>query len=681
MSLTASAQQNVIDSLKRSIAAETVDSSRTKLKLQLVMELRYSGDTMYMPLVEEAIHECRDQNRQDLLVRAYMEKGIYHETRSNKDSARYYFELGKSISDDRGLLKESGYALFHLAGLARYSGEHRLAYDTYGQAMEVFKELEMAPQVATLTFSQAVILDNMGRFEESTTRFYDALHAYEDLEDDYGIGNCYNSLGLMVQRTSDYDRSMKLYRTALRYMSRAGIKSQICNILDNIGVIHRLQNNIDSAIHYSQLALTGRRDIGDDYGVGRGMINLAEDYRALKQYDKAADQLESSISIFERSQDPQSMSLALSRLSQILNLQGKGKDAIEYARKAVDLARKSGSLNEESSAQKNLSSIYESQGHHLLALEHFKIHDQLSDSILNAANLANLNELQTRYESVKKDQLILEQDLNLKTTEAALSEKTFFNRLIGITLIGVLLALALIIMNFRQRSKLNQEKLINLEQQKTVATMEAMIAGEERERSRIAKDLHDGLNGTLATVKMYLGGLPDEAPALNQSERFEKMKGILNDTTEEVRRISHDLMPQVLTREGLIAALETYCAHINSTDMLTVELLSTGLEERLGERFELTLYRVIQELMNNIIKHAHATEVTLQLFRLENKLQVTVEDDGVGFDPGKAALGLGLESIRSRVEMLDGHSEIDSRPGKGTTVHMEFELTNTSKRQ
>lgn len=673
--LLTSAQSDVVDSLKNALLKEGVDTNRIKIKINLALELRYAGDTTYMPLVDEIIHEADEASRPDLQVRGLLEKGEFHDIRGNWAEARGYYKEAESLCREHGLERELGYTLFYQAGVARYSGEHRSAYDLYQKALDIFMRLKMEPQVATLIFSQAVILDNMGKFDEASVRFYDALKKYEQLSNSYGIGNCYNSLGLLVQRTEDYPRSMELYHKGLHYMKLDGAKSQVCNILDNIGVVHRLQNNLDSAIYYRRWALDGRREMGDKYSEGRGLINLADDLIAMGKYESAATELRTAVAIFREASDPQSLSLALTRLSDIEFRLGRTQDALKYAQEAVNLAQESHSPNEESAAQKHLAFVYERLGMYENAFFHFKEHEALSDSILSAESIANLNELQTKYDAAQKDQKILQQNLEIQSAEAEIKEQNLLYRLVGSSLIGALIVIVLLVLNYRQRSRLNKEKLRNLEQQKTVATMQAMIAGEERERSRIAKDLHDGLNGTLATVKMYMNGLPESAPALNSSEKFLKMKNILDDTTDEVRRISHDLMPSILLRDGLVVALQSYVTNINQAGLLQVELLITGMESRLDNRFELTLYRVIQELMNNIIKHAQASEVTIQLFRTRTELMVTVEDDGVGFDPKNNKGGIGLDSIQSRVKMLSGKSEIDSRPGKGTTVHMEFTLT------
>jgi len=230
---------------------------------------------------------------------------------------------------------------------------------------------------------------------------------------------------------------------------------------------------------------------------------------------------------------------------------------------------------------------------------------------------------------------------------------------------------------FQQRKRLAEQTLLTVQESQRAAAMEAMIAGEERERSRIAKDLHDGLNGTLATVKMYLNGLVKDVPELSTSDRYEKAKEILEGTSVEVRRISHDLMPVVLMRDGLVDALRSYTSNINESGVLSMELVAVGMKERLNDSLELALYRIIQELINNVVKHANATKCIVQLSRADQFLEVTVEDDGDGLE-GDVDQGLGLRSIRSRVEMLHGDSEFKSEKGVGTSVYMRFSLNRTT---
>jgi len=203
-----------------------------------------------------------------------------------------------------------------------------------------------------------------------------------------------------------------------------------------------------------------------------------------------------------------------------------------------------------------------------------------------------------------------------------------------------------------------------------------MISGQEAERGRIARDLHDGLGGLFSTVKMYFSSLGHRQPEITDDDLYKKSVELIESAGNEVRKIAHNLMPEVLLKFGLISAVEELCKQINKGGVIKVSFQSYNMEERLASSTEIMLYRILQELLNNILKHAEATYVIVQFNRHEEKLNVIVEDNGRGFNAKSTSKGnsIGLETIKTRVNYLRGELNIDSKPGVGTTVMMEFLL-------
>lgn len=210
----------------------------------------------------------------------------------------------------------------------------------------------------------------------------------------------------------------------------------------------------------------------------------------------------------------------------------------------------------------------------------------------------------------------------------------------------------------------------------------AIIEAEEKERIRIARDLHDGVGQQLSAVKMNLSAF-EASMATDDSQRRDKMHalmGLVDDAVKEVRALSHNMMPNALLRSGLSTAVREFVNKIASTDTLKIDLQIVGLNERLESITETVLYRVMQECVSNIVKHADATHVGIQLIKHDRHLNMMIEDNGKGFDTSKAndMAGIGLKNIISRVHYLNGTVEFDSLPGKGTTVNIDvpvIELT------
>jgi signal transduction histidine kinase len=231
--------------------------------------------------------------------------------------------------------------------------------------------------------------------------------------------------------------------------------------------------------------------------------------------------------------------------------------------------------------------------------------------------------------------------------------------------------------NYRQKQKLQQLRINELETEKQLTATEAVLKGEEQERTRLAKDLHDGLGGLLSGVKFSLSNMKDNLIITPDNMAvFERSLDMIDASIRELRRVAHNMMPEMLTKFGLDEALKEYCNILNGTGLLKVNYQSLGMEARLDKSLEIIVYRIIQELLNNILKHASASEAFVQLVRETNRLNIVVEDNGKSFDTAilEENKGAGWMNIRSRVDYLKGQLDIHSEPGKGTLVNIEFNV-------
>jgi two-component system, NarL family, sensor kinase len=231
---------------------------------------------------------------------------------------------------------------------------------------------------------------------------------------------------------------------------------------------------------------------------------------------------------------------------------------------------------------------------------------------------------------------------------------------------------------YRQKQKLQQQRISELETEKQLTATEAVLKGEEQERARLAKDLHDGLGGMLSGIKYSFTNMKGNLIMTPENAlTFERSIDMLDSSIKEMRRVAHNMMPEALVKFGLDAALKDFCKDINQSGAVKVIYQSVGMEERqIEQTASIAVFRIVQELLNNIIKHASATQAIVQLNMLNQQLNVTVEDDGIGFDPAmlKTGKGMGWANIENRVEFLRGKLDVQSGEGKGTSVHIEMNL-------
>ena len=203
-----------------------------------------------------------------------------------------------------------------------------------------------------------------------------------------------------------------------------------------------------------------------------------------------------------------------------------------------------------------------------------------------------------------------------------------------------------------------------------------MIEGQESERLRIAQDLHDGLGGLLTTVKAHFNAIEREIANIKEMNIYEKTNQLIDEACVEVRRIAHDMVPYSLKMNGLQGVLADIRQTVLGKGIHCDVDIHNVKEEVLGEQKVVMIYRIIQEVVNNALKHSGASHMLIQLVGHENGLNVMIEDNGKGFDVNQLlqGKGLGLKSIESRVKYLEGNLNIDSTPNQGTTINIEIPL-------
>ena len=278
---------------------------------------------------------------------------------------------------------------------------------------------------------------------------------------------------------------------------------------------------------------------------------------------------------------------------------------------------------------------------------------------------------EAKYQSEKKD-------AQIKLQQSYIKQKNTLNYL----LIGGAGALFLISIlswiNFRSKQKLQQQRINELETEKKLAATEAVLKGEEQERTRLAKDLNDGLGGMLSGIKLSLNTMKGNLVMTPENaQAFERSMDMLDSSIKEMRRVAHNMMPEALVKFGLDTALKDVCTDINQSGALQVNYQSIGMQQvQINSVTASTIYRIVQELLNNTIKHAAAKNAIVQLSKTDGILSVTVEDDGKGFDTAilKQTRCIGWDNIQNRVEFLKAKMDVDSSPGKGTSVHIEINM-------
>ncbi|WP_295124038.1 sensor histidine kinase [uncultured Chitinophaga sp.] len=308
-----------------------------------------------------------------------------------------------------------------------------------------------------------------------------------------------------------------------------------------------------------------------------------------------------------------------------------------------------------------------------------KRYSDASDSFNNSRLKTEIHAMEIKFGQVESKKRIAV--LEAEKQKAALSARN--TRLTMWLLIAVTCSLIIAVFYFRNNKRLLAQKQINLQQelremdqQRQLATSHAMIEGEERERSRLARDLHDGLGGMLAGVKIKLSALKPEQP---EGERLHGVILQLDNSIRELRHIARNMMPESLLKFGLETALKDLCESMMAGGT-EIDFQAYNIEKDIPVSEQVTIYRIIQEALNNAIRHGHASSVLLQCSQNEHLFFITIEDNGRGFNMhiNDAGKGIGLENIRNRTLYLNGKLDITSAINEGTTINIELHVGNAS---
>lgn len=592
------------------------------------------------------------------------------------DSAAFFYRKGlhlaQQIRYQRGVALFTSYYVFVL----NQRGEYTKALHLVSQAAIIFKALKDEPNLLAAYNNIGNAYQNMGAFPEAVRYYLLAITLGEKHKNNKQLTKLYNNLASVFFNTGDYDKS-HLYATRALALSRA-LKdtARIAAALVNLGGALTRQKHIPEAIATYQEVIQLGRYLGDSTLVMDGLINTGSIYSDLNQHQKALRQYEQTMAITDTYDDQDYRLYAQLGFGQELLKTGQAAKADGVIASTIALAQRMQANDELRQTYQTAAEVKEALNQPAQALQYRKLYEALNDTLLGVSTRKQVHQLEIAFQTAEKDKALAEKQLLLTQKDLELASKAKWQA-IFLLAIGLLAALAFLFWyRYRQRNKLQAQQLQTLEKEKTVQVLEALMQGEEKERVRLSKDLHDGVGGLLSAVKMHFSAIRQNQEVLKQNPAYTHAIGLLDDAITDIRKTAHNLMPETLYRLGLKEALETFCKNISYSGTLQVSFYTNGDIGRFKPNFELSVYRIVQELVNNIIKHSKASEALVQLTQHDGTLAITVEDNGIGFNQQHVQQhGNGLISLQSRIRALNGNIAIDAASGQGTTAYIEFDVS------
>jgi two-component system, NarL family, sensor kinase len=517
----------------------------------------------------------------------------------------------------------------------------------------------------------AELLQQMGESAQAQAQLLKALQGSRDQADSTQQAEVCARLGLLFLAQKQWQEALKYLKQGLILSEKNKNEFQSAEILHLQGGAYLGLGQKETATQSYREALRKYESIGNELASAGVLTDLTKLLKDQETYSTALEYLQKALDIRERNQEVLGALDLRLEMARIYLLQKKPASALNSLGNAELLARESGSKSHLSDTYHLLADAHAQTGNFNLAYRFNTAHHQLKDEIFSEKQSQQINELNTRYRTRE-----LQQNLEKQSLQKRRAESRLLNYALGAILLVTGLLGLLFFQNYRARAqkRLQKQQMAILEKERESAELRSMISGEENERSRIARELHDGLGTLLATVKLQFGAVQNALPEVSQAKTYQKADALLDEACSEVRKISYNLMPAILQQYGLEYAIADLCNDVEKSGHLAVSFIPYGLEEALDEKTAAAAYRIVQELVKNVLRHADAKEIIVQVTRDEGQLNITVEDDGKGFQVAEklAAPGIGLQSIQSRVTLLNGQLDIQSEPGKGSTFSIDI---------
>jgi len=658
-----------IDSLKAILPSQTSEA-KVKTHNWLAWCLSKQGADSALFHAEEAIRISSQIGDEDLLFTSYLRKGVVFYRRGDYDNANHNYLQAKEIANRINDTRAKGRVATNLGSLALERGDYLNAKRSYLLAFQSLVEKDQIRNRAitamnlSMAYRNLRVLDSAFHFANYSLKKLDSLQLNEDQ------GKIREELGRLWVRRGDLSKAKDFFLNAIHYYQQGNANLSLANGYMELGNLYYRMKNWDSALHYDLLALNLKQVLNTTSNIVELTNNLALLYEVKLKPDSARHFYNLGEQLAKANSD--SLGLALIYFNKAVK--ASDEEAVVLYQNAFSIYERLGS--ESFLLQKTANLL----GNKLRKLNQYekafpydeearRLEDQAQKSEFRLIELEKDNEIQRTENQLQKAQL----------NQLRLEQKNTYTTAISAFIVVVLSGLWLLRYRVNQvQLAARDERIEALLQKQELSALSAMVEGQESERKRIAQDLHDRLGSMLAMVKLHFTTVNKSLAELQDQarERYEEANALLDQACDEVRKVAHDMVSGVLVDFGLVAALKKMAESITKSGELRVDVMAYGMTERIDRPFEITLYRIVQELTGNVLKHAKANELTVQLIKKDNNLNITVEDDGTGFELSslRGKEGMGLRNLEERVKSLNGDFSIDSSPGNGTHINMNIPL-------
>lgn len=588
-------------------------------------------------------------------------------TRAN----RYFDLLIESIPNEPGKWNKANAARV-VANYYTKNQDYVNALNYYELALGItanLKDCEMQQLSAQIITNYALIYHSNGDLTKAMEMYLEAERRLMLCPENHLLlSQLYSKMGDIYFKTLEYDKAVDYTQKSVDHARYTNDKKQQANANMHYGNILVYQDKTIEAEPYFELAekLALEAEAYElltniHYNMGFRASQADEFEKALMHYEKSADYAKKAGLTFDYYD-------ALYKIGLMYHYQGKHNVAADKLTTLLPIVQKAGFKLLERNIYDALSFVENERGNFKAAYDYLGKYIDLVYELYPEENRKQIEFLKARFQAEKQEQEIIKRDLEIK-------QKTTVITFVIIALALLLIISALIFISNHRKKQAAMMRIKALENEKQLVAATSALKGEETERTRLARDLHDGLGGLLTSMKLSLSTMGEKVFLDDNGRKmFANALDLLDMSVKELHQVANNMMPESLLNYGIKTAVENFVKNLKSKENCNLAFRFYGLESRFRPDFEMTVYRMVQELYNNALKHADATEISLQMVVDQNRLNLSYEDNGKGFnikaiDPKK---GLGLGNLMARVKAFGGDMDITSHPDKGTEVIIEF---------
>ncbi len=602
---------------------------------------------------------------------------------NRQDSALYYFrrayELSKHVNYVRGMV--NGLSL--RAGLLADQDKLTEAIALDSEAIAIAARANYRKGLAGVYNNIAIAYDRRGDDVTSIDYYLKAIAINQEVHDNYNLSTGYSNIAGVYNNLKEYEKGYAYSLEGILLGRQVGNMSAVESGYINLGSSLIRLKRPDTALVVLYDARRVARN-NNDYDIADQALNdICTIYQQRRQLPMLKASATEMLNFARSVNEQQGIFFGLEELYFFFLLSKDYHRAMVYCRQLIALAREEKVNKDLDDAYHDAATIELAQGH----LDDYFRYNDLKDSIdkllLSDKILKNTQELETRFSLHEKQTEIDDLQKQSRIQELVVRQQHTMNAVLGGIVAVIILVAFLYRRNYRQKKRLlladgmlQRQRIAELEKEKQLLGAEAVLRGQVEERSRLAKDLHDGLGSILSGVKYAFINMKENLIITPEAAAgLELGMGMLDRSIRELRRVAHNMMPEALIKFGLDTALRDFCDSIDQSGAVSLTYSSYDLNETsIPDTQAVAIYRIVLELVNNILKHAGAKTALVQLVRSEEALSITVEDDGKGFDPAilEGSAGIGYLNLRNRVAWLNGTIDIQTDPVKGTSVNIEL---------